>query len=165
MGTEYGLKQMWPDKVTDTSTTAVNGLGVLRFEGNKTYVYVLCQGGAAVLGDSLCAASTADGIVTMDRNGGGILAFCVRGVAIGAIASGSYGWIQKQGICVVQCDGGVSAGDGLIPSANASSDGHADTAVAASDAANTEYQTFGFALTADAGSADGDTATAYINCK
>jgi hypothetical protein len=163
--TEYGIKQFWPDLVTDTSTAKLNGLGVLRYDGNKTYRYVLMQGGAAVLGDVLCVASTADGVVTNDVNGGGVLAKMCMGVAIGAIASGSYGWIQKQGICVVQCDGGVAAGDPLIPSANTSSDGHADTAVAASDAANTEYLVFGFALTADAGSADGDTATAYINCK
>jgi hypothetical protein len=162
---EAGLKQYFGDAVTDSGTTQLHGLGVLRFEGNKTYRYVKVQGGAAVLGDVLCVASTTDGIVTMDINGGGILAPMCMGIAVGAIASGSYGWILKQGIVVVQCDGGVSAGDPLIPSANTSSDGHADTAVAASDAANTEYQVFGFALTADAGSADGDTATCYVNCK
>jgi hypothetical protein len=162
---DYGIKQFWPDAVTDTDTTAKHTLGILRFEGNKQYVYVQVIDKAVALGDSCTPASTADGIVTIDRSGGSSLAMCVRGVAVGTIASGSYGWIQKQGIAVVQCDGGVAAGDALIPSANASSDGHADTAVAASDAANTEYQTFGFALTADAGAADGDTATAYLNCK
>ena len=160
--TEYGIKQMWPDKVTDTGTTQLNGLGVIRFEGNKTYRYVQVVDKALTLGDSVCAASTGDGVVTSDRSGGSQLAFLTRGVAIGAIASGSYGWVQTKGIAVVQCDGGVAAGDGLVPHATA--DGHADTVNAASDAANTEYQVFGFALTDDAGSSDGDTDTAYINC-
>ena len=161
--TEYGIKQLFPDKVTDTNTVAQNGLGVIRFEGNKTYRYVQVVDKPLTEGDSVCPAAVTDGVVTADRSGGSQLAFCVRGVAIGAIASGSYGWIQKEGVCTVQCDGGVAAGDGLIPHATA--DGHADTVSAASDTANTEYQVFGFALTADTGSADGDTATALINCK
>jgi len=159
---EYGIKQFFEDKVTDTSTTQKNGLGVIRFEGAKEYRYVQVVDKALTKGDSVCPASTAEGIVTADRASGSQLAFQVRGVAIGAIASGSYGWIQIKGNCEVQCDGGVSAGEGLIPHATA--DGHADSVVAASDAANTEYQVFGFALTDDASTNDGDTGTAYINC-
>jgi hypothetical protein len=159
---EYGIKQLFQTKVTANDSTAKEGLGVLRFEGNKVYEYVQVVDKAVTLGDSVCPASTADGIVTADRSGGSQLAFQVTGVAIGAITSGYYGWIQKYGVCTVQCDGAVAAGDGLIP--HATSDGHADTVDAASDTANTEYQRFGFALTADAGTNDGDTATAKINC-
>lgn len=159
--TEYGIKQMWPDKVTDTGTTQLNGLGVIRFEGNKTYRYVQVVDQAVTIGQSLCAASTGPGVVTSDRSGGSQLAFCVRGVAIGSIASGSYGWIQTEGICTFAGDGSVAAGDGLVP--HASEDGDADTINAASDAANTEYQVFGFALTAD-GSGAGATGTAIISC-
>ena len=160
---EYGIKQTWPDKVSDSSTTQQNGLGVIRFEGEKTYRYVYVVDKALTNGDSVCAASTADGVVTSDRSGGSQLALLVRGVAIGAIASGSYGWIQTKGIhTLLQCDGGVAAGNGLVP--HASSDGHADTVAAASDVAGTEYQVFGFALTADFDGSDGATATAYLNC-
>lgn len=158
---EYGIKQFFPDKVTDTSTTQQNGLGVVRFEGGKEYRYVQVVDAAVVAGDSLCVASTADGIVTKDRSGGSQLAPLVRGVAIGAIAVGSYGWIQKKGIAIVQCDGTVAAGNGIVPSA--STDGVAAPVVASTSAANTEYQCFGFALTADSGTTNG-TATAYINC-
>jgi len=159
---EYGIKQTFPDKVTDSSTTQKNGLGVIRFEGAKEYRYVQVVDKALTKGDSVCPASTAEGIVTADRASGSQLAFQVRGVAIGAIASGSYGWIQIKGNSEVQCDGGVAAADGLIPHATA--DGHADTVVAASNAAGTEYQVFGFAMNTDSTSADGATATAQINC-
>jgi len=159
---EYGIKQTFPDKVTDSSTTQKNGLGVIRFEGEKQYRYVYVVNKALTEGDSVCAASTADGVVTADRAAGSQLALLVRGVAVGAIAATSYGWIQTKGVCTVQCDGAVAAADGLIP--HTTKDGHADTVVAASDAAGTEYQVFGFALTADFNASDGATATAYINC-
>jgi len=159
---EYGIKQTFPDKVTESSTTQKNGLGVIRFDGADEYRYVQVVNLPLTLGDSVCQAALTEGIVTADRSGGSQLALLVRGVAIGAIASGSYGWIKSKGICVVQCDGGVSAGEGLVP--HASEDGHADSVLATSITTNTEAEVFGWALSADAGSASGDTATAYINC-
>ena len=158
---EYGIKQMFGDKITDTNTVAQNGLGVIRFEGEKAYRYVQVVNLAAVAGDSLCAASTGEGVVTKDRAGGSQLALLVRGVAIGAIASGSYGWIQTKGIATIQCDGTIAAGDGVIPSAT--TDGVADACDVSTVSTNTAFQVFGFALTADSGSTNG-TATAYINC-
>lgn len=160
---EAGIKEYFGDAVTDSSTTAKHGLGVLRFEGANIYRYVQVVDKAVTLGDVVCAASTADGIVTADRSGGSQVALMARGVAVGSIASASYGWIIKEGYAVVQCDGSVGAGEGLTP--HVSADGHADTVVAASDATGTEYQVFGFATAADAGSSDGDTATALISCK
>ena len=160
---EYGIKQTWPDKVTASGTTQLNDLGMPRREGAKDYVYVKVVDKALTLGDVVCPASTAEGIVTSDRSGGSAVAVFARGVAIGAIASGSYGWIQTRGVATVQCDGGVSAGDGLVPHATA--DGHADTVVVNTNGAdNTEYQVFGVALADDAGSSDGDTAVSYIRC-
>jgi hypothetical protein len=159
--TEYGLKQFFPDLVTDSSTTQKHGLGTLRYEGNKTYVYVQVVNQAVTVGQSLCVASTADGVVTSDRSGGSQLALCVRGVAVGAIASGSYGWLLKRGVGVFAGDGSVAAGDGMVP--HASEDGDADTVTVSSVAAGTEAQVFGFALTNDASGA-GATGTAYISC-
>ena len=159
---DYGLKQLFPDNVDDSSTTQQNGLGIIRFEGAKQYRYVKVVDAPVSAGDVVCAASTAEGIVTADRSGGSQVALLARGVAVSDIGTDSYGWVQVQGVCTVQCDGSVSKGDGLVP--HASEDGHADTVNAASDAANTEYQCFGFALENDSGTASGSTATAYINC-
>ena len=159
---DYGIKQFFEDKVTDSSTTAKNGLGVIRYDGAKEYRYVQVVDLPVTLGDALCQAAITEGIVTADRSGGSQVALLCRGVAIGAIASGSYGWIQSKGIGVVQCDGAVAAGDALVP--HVSADGHADTVSNASVAVNTDAQVFGFATAADAGSSDGDTATCYINC-
>jgi len=159
---EYGIKQTFPDKITDSSTTQKNGLGVIRFDGAKEYRYVKNVDVAVTLGDSVCAASTAEGIVTADRADGSQVALLVRGVAIGAIGTDSYGWIQVKGNCVVQCDGAVVAGEGLVPHATAN--GHADAVLATSITTNTEYQVFGFALEDDASASDGATGTAYINC-
>jgi hypothetical protein len=159
--TDYGLKQYFPDAVTDTSTTALHGLGIRRFEGNKAYRYVQVVDQAVTIGQSLCIASTTDGIVTSDRSGGSQLAYCVRGVAVGSIASGSYGWIQYMGVCTYAGDGSVAAAEGLVP--HASEDGDADTVTASSTAANTEARCFGFALILD-GSGAGATGTAYIDC-
>jgi len=156
---DYGLKQLFPDNVDDSSTTQQNGLGIIRFEGNKEYRYVKVVDKALAAGDVACIASTVDGIVTSKI--AGQAASMAMGVAIGAIASGAYGWIQSKGVCTINCDGTVVTGSGLVPSA--STDGVADVVDAASDSANTEYKIFGFALTQDSGTTNG-TATAYINC-
>ncbi len=158
----YGIKQTFGDLVTDTSTTAQNELGIIRFEGSKEYRYVHVIDIACTLGDVLTIASVTEADVTIDISGGSSLAVFARGVAIGAIASGSYGWIQTKGISVVQCDGGVAAGDALTP--HASSNGHADTVVNGSVTVNTDAQVFGWATANDGGSSDGDTATCYLNC-
>lgn len=159
---DSGLKQFFSDKVTDTSATALHTPGIIRFEGNDEYRYVQIVDKAVTLGDSLCPASTADGIVTADRAGGSQLARVARGVAVGSIASGYYGWILKKGIAVIQCDGGVSSNEGVIP--HVTSDGHADSCDESTVSTNTAFRVFGVALTDDAGASDGDTATAYINC-
>ncbi len=159
---DYGRKNYFEDKVTDSSTTQKNGLGVIRVDGANEYRYVQVVDLPVTLGDALCQAAITEGIVTADRSGGSAVALLCRGVAIGAIASGSYGWIQSKGIGVVQCDGGVAAGDALVP--HASEDGHADTVDNASVSVNNDAQVFGFATAADAGSSSGDTATCYLNC-
>jgi len=158
---DYGLKQLFPDDVDDSSTTQQNGLGIIRFEGNKEYRYVQVVDKALAAGDVACIASTADGIVTADVSGGSQVAAMARGVAVSSIGTGSYGWIQTKGVCTINCDGSVATGSGLVPSA--STDGVADVVDATSNVTNTEYKVFGFALTQDSGTTNG-TATAYINC-
>jgi len=158
---DYGLKQLFPDNVDDSSATQQNGLGIIRFEGAKQYRYVQVVDLPVTKGDVVCAASTAEGIVTADRSGGSQVALLARGVAVGSVGTDCYGWIQTKGICTINCDGTVATGSGLVPSA--STDGVADVVDATSNVTNTEYQVFGFALTQDSGTTNG-TATAYINC-
>ena len=85
------------------------------------------------------------------------------GVAIGTITDGSYGWIQVAGVhTAVKTDGGVIAGDALVP--HASVDGTADTATSASTVVITAAQVFGYALATDGGTTTVGTVTAMIRC-
>ena len=147
---EYGIKQTFEDKVTDTSTTAQNGLGVLRFEGNKVYRYVLA-------GDAI----TLRAIVSFEANGtagtddwsvvkGSATVTAPAGVAIGAIASGSYGWIQVGGIVSCIGDGSVAALEPVVSGGDGTIDTMAD---------GEEEQVMGFALEADIAT------TYYVNVK
>jgi hypothetical protein len=81
---EYGIKQMWPDEVTDYSATAKNGIGVLRFEGDKVYRYIKTH--SDLTGDALAVrnvvsliteatANTPDWIVT--NKSAGVVTGCI----------------------------------------------------------------------------------------
>ena len=107
MGTNVSMKKVFVTKLTDTSTTDLEGIGVIRFEGAKVYKWVSYDAGtgsvAAVAGncvvyhgdDSVVADSAAD--VTMDITDGTIVA----GVLQAIIADGSYGWIQIKGVAIL----------------------------------------------------------------
>lgn len=107
MGTLESMKKVFVTKLTDTSTTDLEGIGVLRFEGAKIYKWVSYNAGtgtvAAVAGntvvyhgdDAVVANSACD--VTMDYTDGVICA----GVLQAVIADGSYGWIQIKGIAIL----------------------------------------------------------------
>ena len=138
---EYGIKQLFPDKVTGSSTTAQNGLGVIRFEGDKVYRYVKTSG-ALVARDFVsyvanAVVGTDDFIVVKAA----ATVTAPAGVAIGTIALGSYGWIQIAG--TVQCvgDGSVAALEQVL----SNGDGTVDTM-----AAGEEASVIGIALEADA---------------
>jgi hypothetical protein len=89
--------------LTATSTTAQEMLGACRIEhddtkGERRYIYI--QAGAAIV--------KGDVLVTDDETGYGVAPLTTTatrayrkpiGVAIGTIASGSYGWIQVYGHC------------------------------------------------------------------
>ena len=107
MGTNESMKKVFVTKLTDTSTTDLEGIGVLRFEGAKVYKWVSYNAGTgtvvAVAGntvvyhgdDAVVANSACD--VTMDYTDGVIVA----GVLQAIIADGSYGWIQIKGIAIL----------------------------------------------------------------
>lgn len=157
------MKQLPATKITDTSTSAEEELGRIRWENNKAYKYVLIEDADVANGDVVEYSDTSGYEVTKDRAGGASIGRVVAGVAIGAIADASYGWIQVYGKhTAVKADGGVAAGDPLVP--HATYDGKADTATSASTAVITAGQTFGYALAADDTSASTAVVVAELRC-
>ncbi len=151
------MKEVFRTQLTDNTTTAYDEPGIVRWEKNKAYMYVLAEDAALALGDVVEFSDSTGYEVTHDRAGGSSLGRAVAGVAIGAISDASYGWIQVHGPNdYVKTDGSVTAGAALVPHATA--DGQADVAESGSTAVNTEAQVFGYAFNAD-------TATTTPNCK
>ena len=147
------------DELTATSTTRKVTPGTARTVGDETYVYVQVSASAAnaaASGTVLYATLDDSNIVTDDistthQN-------LVRGVAIGAIAKGSFGWIQTWGDhSAVKTDGGddIATGDAII--GDPSVDGVCDS-VAAGTAPT--HKVIGFATSADSDTSD--TVAAYI---
>jgi|SRR6185295_1897385 len=138
----------WQDAVTDSSTTAKYPLGTIRDEldvttGMKKYRYVLAN--ATVANGTPCMYSD-----LYKREIHTTVASAKRGqpsgVGVGAIASGSYGWIQCAGYhatVLTNGDDDIAAGDTVIQS---STDAVVDS-VAAGTA--TTYKPYGVATTAD----------------
>ena len=106
--TNESMKKVFQTKLTDTSTTDLEGIGVLRFEGPRVFKWIKYEAGtgavAAVAGngvvyhgdDSVVLDTEAD--VTSDYSDGtGIVA----GVLQAVIADESFGWIQIKGVAIV----------------------------------------------------------------
>lgn len=128
----------------------------------NAYKYVLVEDMNLVAGDVVEYSDTTGYEVTKDRAGGASLGRFVAGVAVGAITDAQYGWIQVSGKVTVKTDGGVAAGDRLVP--HASVDGRADTEANGSTVVVTSGQVFGFALATDDGTTSAGTTTAMIRC-
>lgn len=123
----------------------------------NVYRYVLVEDANLLKGDVVEYADVSGYEVSKDRSGGASIGRFVAGVAITTITDGQYGWIQVSGVnAYVKTDGGVAAGDKLVP--HASTDGVADTEANASTVVVTSGQVFGFALNTD-------TTTTTTNCK
>lgn len=139
------------------ATAQVEPGSVWHNEANgKMYQYILVEDAALAKGDVVEYSDTSGYEVTKDRAGGASLGRMVAGVAIATITDAQYGWIQISGLCdYVKTDGGVAAGDRLVP--HASTDGVADTEANASTVVVTSGQVFGIALNTD-------TATTTTNC-
>ena len=125
-----GLKKVFQTKLTDTTTTDVEGIGVIRFEGAKVYKWITYNKGAGTVaavaneavvyhGDNAVVLDSAAD-VTMDVADGVITA----GVLQAVIPNGDYGWIQIKGVAILNsaltsgADGNaltsVAAGDGTL---------------------------------------------------
>jgi hypothetical protein len=117
----FGIKKIFQTKLTDTSTSDLEGVGTLRFEGNKIYKWVKFNNGAGNVasvagGFAYYYAVSKNGAslgyenseVTMDFTDGLIGA----GVFQAIIADASYGWIQIRGPATLSIAIDVGAADG-----------------------------------------------------
>lgn len=131
--------------LTLSDTSAKFNIGELAKDqlGNiYRYVQNIAADSIAIADGTCVYPTTTIGVVSPDFTGGNGLTGRVVGVGIGAIAAGSFGWVQVSGIHpAVKTDAGVSAGDALV---GHTVDGEADTM-----ADGEEEFVFGFALTAD----------------
>lgn len=118
-----GAKKTFLTKLADVNSTDKEGVGVLRWEGNKCYKYVKhMHTGATVagaIGDAVVYFAVTGGVdqrVVVDDtdadpvpHGAGIL----MGVIVGTDAVAEYCWIQIKGPAVVlQTIAGSSPADG-----------------------------------------------------
>ncbi len=102
-----GIKKVFATGLTETSAIDMEGVGAIRFEGNKIYKWVKYNNGsgdvAAIVGDCAYYYGVAgdavtggyeNSVVTMDRTDGfGVGA----GVFQSIIADGEFGWLQIRG--------------------------------------------------------------------
>ena len=123
-----GIKKVFATRLTDVSDTDKEGIGVVRYEGEKVYKWVSYNTGtgpvAAVAGnvvvyhgdDAVVEGSAAD--VTSDfSDGAGVAA----GVLQSAPTNGQFCWIQTKGVAI------------LTTALTGGADGNALTAVGAGD--------------------------------
>lgn len=94
-----GIKKIFRTPLNVVSTTDIEGVGTLRFEGASVYKWVKFTGTTAVaIGDVVCYvayATDATGTVTdaANTNLGAGVAMCAN-----PISTVGYGWIQVKGV-------------------------------------------------------------------
>lgn len=142
-GWPQGLGREAELSVSDTAAKFPLGILAMDQKGNIfRYVQNIAADSIAIADGTCVYPTTTSGVVSPDFTGGNGVTGKVVGVGIGAIAAGSYGWIQVSGYHdAVKTDAGVGAGDALI---GHTVDGEADTM-----ADGEEEFVFGFALAAD----------------
>ena len=138
---EYGIKQTFPDNITDTSSTAVNELGALRWDGDKAYRYVLATDALTATSFVSWVANAAAGTNDYTVVKGSATVTAPAGVALASVTINYYCWIQVTGIATCTGDGSVAALEKVV----SNGDGLLDTM-----AGGEEEQVVGTALEADA---------------
>ena len=134
MGT--GHKQVFETGITDTSTDDKEGIGTLRWEGNKCYKWVKYDDGTGnldiVVGDVLVYKATEykNSVVTADLTDADTLPVGA-GLAVTTVtADATYMWMQIKGPATLSLDPtGSSPGDGDVFSAGATTGGTDKAAV------------------------------------
>ena len=99
------MKKIFLTKLTDIKTTDVEGIGTLRFEGNKVYKWIVySEAVAAIAGvaGEVAYYVTIDGYkfhqVTSDLD---VSSQIGAGVLQAALAEGEFGWIQIKGLATL----------------------------------------------------------------
>ncbi len=137
-----GLPGTYLTGLTDTRTTDVEGVGKIRFEGNKVYKWVKYDDGTAnldiVAGDFLnYLAATGYGLNTVvaDTADADATTPFGAGVAMATVTlTNTYMWIQIKGSATLSLDptGPPSDSNAMVPSAT-------DKAVAVATASDVEH--------------------------
>lgn len=128
-----GEKKIFITRLTDTSTSDLEGVGTIRWEGNKAYKWVLYNQGAgavAAAAGNVAYYYGAAGVGTSGYTNSEVTSDVSdspkvgAGVLQAAIANGSYGWVQIKGVATLTtaltagADGNaltpVGAGDGTL---------------------------------------------------
>lgn len=137
----YGIKKVFATPLDTVDTTDKEGVGTIRFEGNKVYKYIQYEAGAgAVAGvagnvtyyyaaGGASAGAHASNIVTSDLSDSNEVG---AGVLQAALADGEYGWIQIKGPAIITP--ALTAGaDGDPLTATGATDGTLDVAALITD--------------------------------
>jgi len=137
-----GMKKVFVTALTDTALTDKEGVGTIRFEGNKIYKYVLYDDGTAnldiVAGDFLnylAATGYALATVVADTADADATTPFGAGVAMATVtATATYMWIQIKGSSTLSLDPTGTPADSncLVPSAT-------DKAMAIATASDVEH--------------------------
>ncbi len=134
-----GIKKVFLTKLTEVATATQGdkeGVGTIRFEGNKVYKWVKFNNGAGnvasvagnmsyyygVGGDAADGDGYEDSIVTMDRTDG----FMCAGVFQAIIADLGFGWIQIKGPATLTTAFTAGADGNAMHFAGAGADGTID---------------------------------------
>lgn len=108
---------VFPHPTTEVSTTEVVPLGTTGVDGiGNEYTFVKA-GAAIALNDAVRFAGSVAG--WDDVRPTSALAQVVVGAARNAIGSGSFGWIQTNGVAIVKVVVSTAAGSSLVSSATA----------------------------------------------
>lgn len=137
-----GIKRVFATSLTETSLVDMEGVGAIRFEGNKIYKWVKYDEGTAALdiaaGDFLnYKAATGYGLNTVvaDTTDADATTPFGAGVAMAAVTvTDTYMWIQIKGSTTLTLDPTGTPGDSnaLVPSAT-------DKAMAIATASDVEH--------------------------
>jgi len=119
-GADSGIKKIFATGLSETSLTDMEGVGVIRFEGNKVYKWVKYDDGAGnldiVAGDVLVYVAVtgyAAAVVTADVSDGDTLPIAA-GLAVGTVTvDATFMWMQIKGGATLSLDAtGTTPGDG-----------------------------------------------------
>lgn len=131
-----GLKRVFLTPLTTNDASDKEGVGTIRFEGNKVYKYVKYDDGAAVAAVAgnacyyLAAGGAQDSVVTSDVSASVNIG---AGILQSVLTDQYYGWVQIKGPAVMAS--ALSAGaDGNALTAVGTTDGKLDVSAAVTDA-------------------------------